>query len=506
MPNSQGLLSRRFLPVEHFTKEGPYTVLPFRFLALGKDREVLTNDWGEWLLAPRGTSARLVQRAIAPAEPLYRQLRGKQFLNDGGSSGLLDLAATKLRSKKGSLDGFTKLHMFVVTLRCEHTCHYCQVSRQTEDKVRYDMSPETAIRCLDLMMSSPSPYYTLEFQGGESFLAFDLMRFIVGEAKERAARLGKTINYVACTNLAVATDDQLRWCREEGVSISTSLDGPAFIHNANRPRPGGDSYEKTIDGIHRARDIVGFENVSALLTTTTLSLKHPIEIVDEYVKQGFRSIFLRPISPYGFAVRPRRNWTKYGMEEFLTFYKTALSHIIWLNRSGVDLAEVYAKILLTKLITPFPTRYVDLDSPSGAAISAVIYNYDGDVYAADEGRMLAEMGDKTFRMGNAHLDDYRAIFRNETVAGLLAAGTAEGLPGCSECAVQPFCGADPIFHHKTQGDPIGHRPTSDFCLKNMTIIKHLLGLLDSGDQEIENIFFAWIRGKSLREIPYEVSG
>ena len=92
------------------------------------------------------------------------------------------------------------------------------------------------------------------------------------------------------------------------------------------------------------------------------------------------------------------------------------------------------------------------------------------------------------------------MFGNETVAGLLASGTAEALPGCSNCAVQPFCGADPIFHHATQGDPVGHRPLSGFCGRNMAIIKHLLDLVAAKDPVTEAILLAWVRDKSVREV------
>ena len=35
----------------------------------------------------------------------------------------------KLRTRMRRLPESTSLHMFVLTLRCEHTCRYCQVSR-----------------------------------------------------------------------------------------------------------------------------------------------------------------------------------------------------------------------------------------------------------------------------------------------------------------------------------------------------------------------------------------
>ena len=114
---------------------------------------------------------------------------------------------------------------------------------------------------------------------------------------------GKNLTVVLTTNLANITDEQLAYLKEESVKVSTSLDGPAFIHNANRPRPGNNSHELAVQNIERCRQILGTEQVAALMTTTQLSLAHPKEIIDEYVARSFHSIFLRPISPYGFAVR-----------------------------------------------------------------------------------------------------------------------------------------------------------------------------------------------------------
>ena len=73
----------------------------------------------------------------------------------------------------------TPLHIFVVTLRCEHSCPYCQVSRRSADKALYDMSEDTARRALDVAMSSPPPAIKIEFQGGEPLLNFGLIKSIV---------------------------------------------------------------------------------------------------------------------------------------------------------------------------------------------------------------------------------------------------------------------------------------------------------------------------------------
>jgi His-Xaa-Ser system radical SAM maturase HxsB len=493
-------MARVFYPVESYaTTEPGYRLLPFRFLRLDEQSEVLVNEVGEFHIGPIGTTRALVRRELSRGSDLYSTLKAKQFLTDDSSSALLELLGTKYRTKSSFINGFTKLHIFVVTLRCDHSCHYCQVSRQTADKNAYDMSLETAEKSVDLMMKSPAKNVTMEFQGGEPLLAFDLIRHIVPLAKKKATALGKDVDIVVTTNLANATDDMLLYLRDENVKVSTSLDGPGTIHNTNRPRPGNNSYELTIRNIDRARKILGYDRVAALMTTTQLSLEHPTEIIDEYVRQGFHSIFLRPISPYGFAVKSQKK-TGYQLEAFLKFYRTGLEHILEINRKGYDLAEVYAKILLTKILTPYATGYVDLQSPAGAGISVLVYNYDGDVYATDESRMLAEMGDQTFRLGNVRQHSHKDIFTGDAFLNLVAASCNQSLTGCSDCAFQPYCGSDPIYNHATQGDIFGHRPTSDFCKRNMEIIKYLLRLVAEQDKQTMRIVWAWIQNSRLQDI------
>ena len=489
-------MPRTFYPAENFAPvPRSISLLPFRFTRLfGK--ELLVNEAGEYLFAPEGTVHALTNGSMSPGSEVYKDLKAKHFVYDDTSSPLLDVLASKIRTKLQHLYGGTKLHIFVVTLRCEHSCHYCQVSRQGAGNGEFDMSTETADRALALMFDSPGKYLTLEMQGGEPLLNFDLIRYIVPRAKALASQHGKLIDLVVTTNLAIATDEMLRYLADEGVKVSTSLDGPAFLHNQNRPRPGNDSYDRAIDGIARARRIVGVENVAALMTTTSASLDHVEEIIDEYVRQDFHTIFLRPISPYGFAVKTRKR-TGYEMTRFLEFYKRGLRHILGINRSGYRLAEIYTQILLTKILTPYGTGYVDLQSPAGEAWNVLVYNYDGNVFASDESRMLAEMRDNTFRLGNVHQDTRRSLLTSDAALTMFESSCNQALVGCSDCAFQAYCGADPIFHHATQGDMYGHRPSSDFCTRNMEAIKHLFSYIVENDPATMGILWAWLTGRPL---------
>src|SRR6185503_9549241 len=128
--------------------------------------------------------------------PEYATLKSKHFLMQTGTVAPLQLLATKHRKKKSFLEGFTSLHLFVVTLRCDHTCQYCQVSRVTEDRTRYDMSLRTAERAVDLMFRSPSAHLKVEFQGGESLLNFEVIRHVVSAVERRNESERRDIEFV----------------------------------------------------------------------------------------------------------------------------------------------------------------------------------------------------------------------------------------------------------------------------------------------------------------------
>jgi hypothetical protein len=87
---------------------------------------------------------------------------------------------------------------------------------------------------------------------------------------------------------------------------------------------------------------------------------------------------------------------------------------------------------------------------------------------------------------------------------LLTAGVAETLPGCSDCAFVPLCGADPVDHYARQGDPIGHRPSADFCNKQLGFFDFLLARLETADGTDRRILHSWAcpqRGRAGQEEP-----
>ena len=115
--------------------------------------------------------------------------------------------------------------------------------------------------------------------------------------------------------------------------------------------------------------------------------------------------------------------------------------------------------------------------------------------------MLVEMGEGGLRLGSVR-QPLRELLNAPVMHLLLEAGIAEALPGCSDCALAPYCGADPVEHFARQEDPIGHRAFSSFCVKNMGLLQHLLRLLRDGDDGIQRVLLSWLTRRSVADIPH----
>lgn len=463
-----------------------YNLLPFNFSDF-INSEILVNQFGDYIIAEKGTAKLIVDRKIKKTSALYKDLIAKFFITENISLDFLELYSVRYRTKKSYIGEFTSLHIIVMTIRCNQGCKYCQVSSIEENNPEYDISYSDLKESVNKAFNSPSNYITLEFQGGEPLIVFDKIKFAVEYAEELNSIHKKNVRYVICSNGIMLTDAILEFMKEKNICLSTSLDGPKNIHNSNRKYSNLDSYTSTINGIKLAQSLLGKDRVSALMTTTSQSLLYPEAIVDEYLLNGFKSIFFREINPYGYANNP--DFANYSTNDFIDFYKRGLEYILQLNKNGIFFVEDYAAIILKKILTPFSTGFVDLQSPAGIISSTIVYNYDGYVYASDESRMIAEKGDYRFQLGKIQ-DSYEEIFFNDKVKEIAKHWSNECIAGCSDCAYNIYCGADPVRNYITTGDIEGFRPDSDFCKKNKSIFEFLID--KAQDSENFRIFQKWI--------------
>lgn len=482
-----------------------YQLLPFNFKSIGNDNTLLINQAGEYFKISNANFKSFYSHELPKHSDVYSTLKAKHFLADNEENLLLsvDMLATKLRTRKAFISDFTALHMIVVTLRCNCLCRYCHASSVDLNKKEYDMNWATAKNTVDMIFQTPCNEIKIEYQGGEPLLNWEIIKESVLYAEFLNKLAKKHLEFIICTNLTEITEEQLLFCRKHNIQISTSLDGLKCHHDKHRKsRVLESSYDAFISNLEKTRNILGKNSCSALLTITKDNLYSLKEVIDHYIQLGFKNIFLRGLNPYGNAIVNAEDLS-YSSEEFIKEYIKALNYIIELNLQGTDFAESFATLLLSRILTPFATGFVDLQSPSGAGISGVIYNYDGEIYPADEGRMLAKMGDKHFCMGNVNNTDYKSAFNGSVIRDIVANSCVETMPICSECAYQQYCGADPMRNYLETNDVMGDRLKSGFCKKNKAILDYLFSLIQEDNSNVMDVFWSWVTRRRYKDVSLE---
>ena len=309
-------------------------------------------------------------------------------------------------------------------------------------------------------------------------------------AEKRADELGKNVEFVLCSNLISITENQLHFCKDHKIAISTSLDGTRDIHDKFRKmRFDKGTYDSFVCNFHKARKIVG-ERVSALMTTTAASIGRMEAVIDEYVALGMDGIFIRSLNPYGFAAE-NAQLIGYPMWDFTQKYLDALEYILKLNEK-VYFPEYFATLLFTRMLTFMPTGFVDLQSPSGVGIAGAIYDFDGSVFPSDEARMLARMGDRHFCLGNINDSTFKDIFGGEKLRGIISAACVETTVPCGWCAYQAYCGTDPVRNYLESGRENRNMAGTAFCIKHKKILEGLLRIWLNADDKRKSIIWSWI--------------
>ena len=472
---------------------GGVPLVPIRMREVGGE-VLLTNPWGDWLFVTHDELAVLTSGKLDEGSTLHGKLVDRNFLRDAVDA---DALAERMLRKKRFLDAGPNLHILIATLRCNQTCVYCHASRADMSETSTDMSLETADKIVDFVFESTSPRLTIEFQGGEPLANFPVVKHVIERAKEKNADESKTLEFTLVSNLSLLDEEKLDYLVSNKVQICTSIDGPASIHDKQRVLPGGSSHGEAVRWIRRINqryEQMGLDpvlyHVEALITTTRAALAVPKEIVDTYVDLGCRAIFLRPVDPFGFASQTGKT-VDYERDAFLDFYRAALSHILDLNKGGTQVLERFAAIFLTKILADDDPNFLDIRSPCGAGIGQLAYNHDGKIFTCDEGRMVHQMGDSFFQIGDVEKTRYRQVMLGDTVRSLAVASNLDAQPDCVNCVYNPYCGVCPVHNYATQGSIFGRMRESSWCAVHKGIQDYLFDLLRQNEPETVEALRRW---------------
>ena len=461
----------------------------FRFKKFGQ-KYLLTNDIGHYIFLTPAQFRDFLSGILNYKSAIYQELEEKGFIKDNFNS---DQAISRYRHRDSNLFYGTTLHIIVVTLGCNFRCIYCQASSRPVEEKGYDMDLNTAKRVVDFIFKSPSPFITIEFQGGEPLVNWPVVKFIVEYARKKNKTEGKQLTISLVSNFSLMSEEKLKFLIKNKVSLCTSLDGPEKLHNKNRPWPEGKSYQITtlwiekIKKLEKEREKKGEKmyHLNALLTVSKNSLPFPKEIVDEYLKWGFDGMHLRPLSYLGLAKNFKEK-VGYSIEEFMKFWKRAVDYIIRINLNGKLFLERGTGIMLQKILTETDSGYTDLRSPCGAVIGQMVYNYNGKIYTCDEGRMYP---DDTFLLGDIKKGNYENLLSCNKTKAMITASTLDNSP-CDYCVYKPYCGVCPVLNYSIYGNLFPQLPNTDWCKRQREMFDYLFEKLQN--DKIKRIFEEWV--------------
>ena len=153
--------------------------------------------------------------------------------------------------------------------------------------------------------------------------------------------------------------------------------------------------------------------------------------------------------------------------------------------------EMHTVFFLNKILKQVSVNYMELRSPCGAVTGQIAYYHNGDIFTCDEGRMMYEMGDSSFLIGNVHKSSYDDLINSRVSSTICKASILEGIPSCCDCVYQPYCGICPVINYAIYHDIYPKEFETYKCQINKGILDYLFNLLKT-DHNAEKVMRCWL--------------
>jgi uncharacterized protein len=276
-----------------------------RVLKINDDECVLFNAFEKRISGPCPAVVGQVVHRMARGEDLLQAMKQEKVEENlyARISSIITYISGTLSPQQEAPD--THIRTFHRTLvlcpssTCNLRCIYC--SGCAGEKTNTFMSWPLARESIDYFFNHSAPHgpYTLQFHGaGEPLNNFDIVKKSIEYAKKIAAEKQEILLTRVSTN-GVLTTEQAEWVAKTFDHVSLSIDGPADIHN--RQRPGSDG-RGSYDSVVRTMKIL--EKGGALKRLNTVITPYGLTRMDEILKHirtltNVRDIRLLPMSYCG---------------------------------------------------------------------------------------------------------------------------------------------------------------------------------------------------------------
>ena len=340
-----------------------------------------------------------------------------------------------------------------VTNQCNLSCTYCYeygedkiVDTENGAKPKF-MSAQTARESVDFMFKEAGANKTVHctFFGGETLLNLPVLKIAVAYARERAAELGKEVDFSLTTNATLLKQDVIEWLIDNRIGVTISIDGPKEMQDQFRVfKNGAGSYDIIAPKIrellkqHRSRPI----GARVTLTSQTLNIKKIYQHLAEDI--GFWEIGFAPVT-----TAPERKYAidDPGFDSMLDQFRSLAYEWLEDTVAGKHHGFSNVKDTLEEIHKGASKAY-----PCGAGLGLMGVATDGDVALCHRFAGSDEHKLGTVRDGVNKLVQIQFLERHHI----------EDKTDCSQCWARPLC-AGGCYHeaHTRYGDT--QRPNLHYC-------------------------------------------
>jgi uncharacterized protein len=352
-----------------------------------------------------------------------------------------------------------------VTNQCNLSCTYCYeygedkiVDTENGKKAKF-MSEETARESVDFMLreSGPNRKAHLTFFGGETLMNLPVLKFAIPYARERAAEMGKEVDFSLTTNATLLRPDVIEFLAENRVGVTISIDGPQEVQDQFRVfHNGTGSYEMVAPKIrellarHRSRPI----GARVTLTSENLDVRKIFRHLRGEI--GFWEVGFAPVT-----TAPNRKYAiaEQGFDTMLEQFQALAAEFLEYALENRHHGFSNVRDTLEEIHKGVSKAY-----PCGAGLGLMGVSTDGDValchrFAGSDAHKLGTVRDGIDRL---------------VQIGFLEKHHIDDKTDCSQCWARPLCSGGCYHEAHTRYGDTAHanlhycewiRGWTDTCLK-----------------------------------------
>lgn len=340
-----------------------------------------------------------------------------------------------------------------VTNQCNLSCTYCYeygedkiVDTENGRKPKF-MSEETARESVDFMLREAGENHLahLTFFGGETLLNLPVLKSTIAYARQRAAEVGKEVDFSLTTNATLLKPDVIEFLAENRVGVTISIDGPKEVQDQFRVFSNGTgSYDIVAPKIrellrrHKTRPI----GARVTLTTNNLDIRKIFRHLSEEI--GFWEVGFAPVT-----TAPNREYAiaEQGFDSMLEQFRSLAADFLAAALENRHHGFSNVKDTLEEIHKGVSKPY-----PCGAGLGLMGVSTDGDValchrFAGSDEHKLGTVRDGIDRL---------------VQIGFLEKHHIDNKTDCRQCWARPLCAGGCYHEAHTRYGETSH-PNLHYC-------------------------------------------